>query len=73
MTLSIVNIDYFAEGDYLTISLKGQNIVENDHLQIGQYHTFVIQLNEKIKIIKEHWTGYEIGLIKEISQQAADC
>lgn len=52
LTLSIVSINYFSEGDRLTISIKGKNIKENDYLQIGQYHTFMIELNQKVTIFK---------------------
>jgi hypothetical protein len=42
LTLLIVDIDYFAEGDRLAISVKGRNARQNDFLKIGQYHTFCV-------------------------------
>lgn len=52
LTLSIVTINYFSEGDKLSISIKGKNIKENDYLQIGQFHTFMVELNQKVTIFK---------------------
>jgi protein pelota len=69
----VVKVEPFAEGDYLTISIRGRNVAENDDLKIGQYHTFVLQLNQKITIIKECWTGYDIGLLRELSQESSGC
>ena len=42
LTLLIIDIDYFAEGDRLAISVKGRNARQNDFLKIGQYHTFCV-------------------------------
>lgn len=42
LTLLIIDISYFAEGDRLAISIKGRNSKENEYLKIGQYHTFEV-------------------------------
>jgi protein pelota len=63
LTLLIVDIDYFAEGDRLAISVKGRNAKQNDYLKIGQFHTFCIELDLKLTIYKEQWTQFEINLI----------
>lgn len=68
LTLLIVDIDYFAEGDRLAISVKGRNAKQNDYLKIGQYHTFCIELDNKLTIYKEQWSQFEINLIYEISK-----
>ena len=38
LTLKIVKINYFAS-DHLALEIKGRNIVENEYLSIGDYHT----------------------------------
>ena len=73
LTLCVVKVEPFAEGDYLTVSIRGRNVAENEDLKIGQYHTFVLQLNQKITIIKECWTGYDIGLLRELSEISSGC
>jgi protein pelota len=40
LTLLIIDISYFSDGDRLHISIKGRNSKENDYLKIGQFHTF---------------------------------
>jgi protein pelota len=52
----------------LCISIKGRNAKENDFLKIGQFHTFEIELETRLTIIKEEWALYEINLLKQISQ-----
>jgi protein pelota len=64
LTLLIVDIDYFSEGDRLAISIKGRNAEQNDYLKIGQYHTFCVDLDTKITIFKQCWSQYEINLVK---------
>ncbi len=68
ITLQIIQINYFAKEDRLCISIKGRNAKENDFLKIGQFHTFEIELETRLTIIKEEWALYEINLLKQISQ-----
>jgi protein pelota len=42
LTLAIVDIEYFSEGDRLCIRVKGTNVEQHQDLKIGQYHTFEI-------------------------------
>lgn len=68
LTLQIIEINYFAKEDRLCISIKGRNAKENDFLKIGQFHTFEIELETRLTIMKEEWALYEINLLKQISQ-----
>ena len=72
LTLGIVTITYFSEGDALTISIKGKNIKENEYMQIGQFHTFIVELNQKVTIFKECWSTFEISLLRELSDETND-
>ncbi len=67
LTLMIVEIDYFAEGDKLAISVKGRNAEQNEFLKMGQYHTFRIEEDLPLTIYKEMWMPYEMSLIKDLS------
>ena len=67
LTLMIKDIEYFAQADRLCIRVKGQNVRQHDELKIGQYHTFEIELNNKITIYKESWSPFEMNLLKELS------
>ncbi|CRH02987.1 PelOta protein homologue, putative [Plasmodium relictum] len=53
LILSITKIDFDSESNSLRVS--GKNVKNNDYVKIGQYHTFDIGINEKIKIIKKNW------------------
>ena len=73
LTLCVIKVEPFAECEYLTVSIRGRNVAENEDMKIGQYHTFVLQLNQKITLIKECWTGYDIGLLREVSEVSSGC
>lgn len=64
LTLVIKDIEYYSQADRLCIRVKGQNVEQHEDLKIGQYHTFEVELNQKIKIIKESWSPFEINLLK---------
>lgn len=72
LTLVIKDIEYFSQGDRLCIRVKGQNVEQHDDLKIGQYHTFEVEINQRIKIIKESWSPFEINLLKELSEITHD-
>ncbi|ANQ06176.1 Protein pelota-like protein [Plasmodium coatneyi] len=53
LTLMITKVDFDSVNNSLRLS--GKNIKSNDYVKMGQYHTFEIALNEKIKIKKKNW------------------
>ncbi|CAA9986600.1 PelOta protein homologue, putative [Plasmodium knowlesi strain H] len=53
LTLMITKVDFDSANSSLRLS--GKNIKTNDYVKMGQYHTFEIALNEKIKIKKKNW------------------
>ncbi|KAL4435560.1 hypothetical protein ABPG74_020336 [Tetrahymena malaccensis] len=71
LTLKIVAINYYA-GEFLQLSLKGRNIKENDYLKMGQYHTFNLELDQQITIIKQNWDSFHFKIIKDISDPTHD-
>lgn len=52
MTLKIVKISYFTQKDFLALEIKGINAVENEYMNLGQYHTLCIELNVPLTIYK---------------------
>jgi protein pelota len=42
LTLVIVEIEYYSQGDRLCLRVKGRNVEQNEDLKIGQFHTFEI-------------------------------
>ncbi|KJP87865.1 mRNA surveillance protein pelota [Plasmodium fragile] len=53
LTLKITKVDFDAANNSLRLS--GKNVKSNEYVKMGQYHTFEIGLNEKIKIKKKNW------------------
>ncbi|CDU17074.1 uncharacterized protein PY17X_0622300 [Plasmodium yoelii] len=53
LVLNITKIDFDSINNNLRIS--GKNVKNNEFVKIGQYHTFDIGINEKIKIVKKNW------------------
>ena len=53
LTISIETIDYDNQG--CVVRVKGRNIVENEYVKMGQYHTLDIELNRKFTLIKPYW------------------
>ncbi|CAG9323031.1 unnamed protein product [Blepharisma stoltei] len=71
LLLRIRNVDYDPEGPTLRIS--GQCISENQYLQLGQHHTFDLQLHIPFTLIKRQWDALHIDRIKEASNPATHC
>lgn len=53
LTLSVETIEYDAQGSVLRV--KGRNIVENQYVKMGQYHTIDLELNRKFTLFKSEW------------------
>ncbi|SCA48476.1 PelOta protein homologue, putative [Plasmodium ovale] len=53
LSLCVTKIDFDSANNNLRVA--GRNVKNNDFVKIGQYHTFDIGINEKIKIVKKNW------------------
>lgn len=53
LTIAIEAIEYDTQG--CVVRVKGRNIVENDYVKMGQYHTLDIELNRKFRLSKTYW------------------
>ena len=53
LTLRVENTEYDAQASQIRV--KGKNIVENDYVKMGQYHTIDIELNTKFTLWKFKW------------------
>ena len=53
LTLRVENTEY--DGQSAQIRVKGKNIVENDYVKMGQYHTIDIEINTKFTLWKFCW------------------
>ncbi|KAL4574687.1 hypothetical protein LXL04_021523 [Taraxacum kok-saghyz] len=66
LEIKVENVDYDKEGSMLRI--RGKNILENEHVKIGQFHTLEIELHRPFVVRKVLWDSLTIDAL----QQAAD-
>ncbi|XP_038215138.1 protein pelota [Zerene cesonia] len=53
LTISVENIDFDTQA--CVLRLKGRNIVENQYVKMGAYHTLDLELNRKFHLQKIQW------------------
>ncbi|CAG4911621.1 unnamed protein product [Colias eurytheme] len=53
LTISVENIDFDTQA--CVLRLKGRNIVENQYVKMGAYHTLDLELNRKFHLKKLQW------------------
>ncbi|KAL8188591.1 hypothetical protein R6Q57_029879 [Mikania cordata] len=66
LEIKVENVDYDKEGSVLRI--RGKNILENEHVKIGQFHTLELESRRPFVLRKVLWDTLAI----EALQQAAD-
>ncbi|KAK4337046.1 hypothetical protein RND71_044122 [Anisodus tanguticus] len=62
LTLRVESTEYDAETS--SIRVKGKNIVENDYVKIGQYHSIDIDLNSKFTLWKFIWDSVSLETLE---------
>jgi len=69
LTISVENIDYDTQACMLR--LKGKNIVENEYVKMGQYHTLDLELNRKFVLKKHEWDSVALERVESACDPAA--
>ena len=67
LTLQVESIEYDTQACVLRV--KGRNVVENDYVKIGQYHTVDLELNKKFTLFKKNWDSIFLDRL----EMACDC
>jgi len=62
LTIQVEAIDFDTQACMLR--LKGRNIVENQHVKMGAYHTIDLELNRKFSLQKTHWDSIHLDRIE---------
>nr|CAH8838040.1 unnamed protein product [Trichobilharzia regenti] len=72
LTIEVEKIDFDVQGSIL--HLKGRNVVENQFVKMGAYHTLDLGVDEKFTITKTEWDSVAIMLVEQASDptQQAD-
>ncbi|KAI3975339.1 hypothetical protein MKX01_033579 [Papaver californicum] len=67
--IRVESVDYDKEGSVLRI--RGKNILENEHVKIGSYHTLEIELHQPFVLRKVVWDSMAVDILKQASDPAA--
>ncbi|KAI8007124.1 Protein PELOTA 1 [Camellia lanceoleosa] len=62
-------VDYDKEGSVLRI--RGKNILENEHVKIGAFHTLEIELHRPFVLRKEVWDSLALDVLHQASDPSA--
>ncbi|MFH4975740.1 hypothetical protein AB6A40_002449 [Gnathostoma spinigerum] len=69
LTISVEAIDY--DPVACTLHLKGRNVVENEHVKMGQYHTLDIETGRKFTLSKPQWDSIDFERLNQCLDVAA--
>ncbi|RZC88981.1 hypothetical protein C5167_030676 [Papaver somniferum] len=65
LEIRVETVDYDKEGSVLRI--RGKNILENEHVKIGSYHTLEIELHRPFVVRKVVWDSMAVDILKQAS------
>ncbi|KAI3841926.1 hypothetical protein MKW92_037433, partial [Papaver armeniacum] len=69
LEIRVESVDYDKEGSVLRI--RGKNILENEHVKIGSYHTLEIELYRPFVVRKVVWDSMAVDILKQASDPGA--
>ncbi|KZV55253.1 protein PELOTA 1 [Dorcoceras hygrometricum] len=69
LEIKVEAIEYDKEGSVLRI--RGKNILENDHVKIGAFHTLELELHRPFVLRKEIWDSVALDLLHQASDPMA--
>ncbi|RWS10320.1 Protein pelota-like protein [Dinothrombium tinctorium] len=62
LTIAIEQIEYDSQACLLRV--RGRNIVENQYVKMGQYHTLDLELNRKFTLFKNMWDSIALDRLE---------
>ncbi|CAI0552618.1 unnamed protein product [Linum tenue] len=69
LEVRVEGIEYDKEGGVLRI--RGKNILENEHVKIGQFHTLELELHRPFVLRKQVWDSLALEVLKQASDPTA--
>ncbi|WOL17941.1 protein PELOTA 1 isoform X3 [Canna indica] len=69
LEIKVENVDYDKEGQVLRI--RGKNILENEHVKIGQFHTLEIESHRPLLLRKDIWDSVALDILKQACDPTA--
>ncbi|EOY09957.1 Eukaryotic release factor 1 (eRF1) family protein isoform 1 [Theobroma cacao] len=69
LEIKVEAIDYDKEGSILRI--RGKNILENEHVKIGAFHTLELELHRPFVLRKDIWDSLALDVLQQASDPGA--
>ncbi|CAA7027995.1 unnamed protein product [Microthlaspi erraticum] len=69
LEVQVEEVDYDKDGAVLRV--HGKNILENEHVKIGAYHTLELELKQRFVLRKQNWDSLAIDTLKTSSSSSA--
>ncbi|KAF9682837.1 hypothetical protein SADUNF_Sadunf05G0149700 [Salix dunnii] len=69
LEIKVESIEYDKVGSVLRI--RGKNVLENEHVKIGAFHTLEIELHRPFVLRKELWDSLALDVLNQASDPAA--
>lgn len=69
LEISVEVVEYDKEGSVLR--MRGKNILENEHVKIGQFHTLEIDLHRPFVLRKALWDSLALDILHQASDPTA--
>lgn len=69
LEIKVEAVDYDKEGSVLRI--RGKNILENEHVKIGAFHTLELELHRPFVLRKEIWDSLALDVLQQASDPGA--
>ena len=63
LKISVERVEFDAE--QCALRINGQNVLENEHVKMGQYHTIDLELDRPFTIEKDCWDSIFLSLLDE--------
>ncbi|XVE61602.1 hypothetical protein DITRI_Ditri06bG0053400 [Diplodiscus trichospermus] len=68
LEIKITDVDY--DKDSSTLRVRGRNLVCNEVMALGVYHTLEIERNKEFDLTKKLWDSNAIEALKEVSEKS---
>ncbi|KAH6773738.1 Eukaryotic release factor 1 family protein [Perilla frutescens var. frutescens] len=69
LEIKVETVEYDKEGAVLRI--RGKNVLENEHVKIGAFHTLEIELNRPFILRKDFWDSLALDVLHQASDPKA--
>ncbi|XP_021282274.1 protein PELOTA 1 [Herrania umbratica] len=69
LEIKVEVIDYDKEGSILRI--RGKNVLENEHVKIGAFHTLELELHRPFVLRKDIWDSLALDVLQQASDPGA--